>query len=133
MLPTRKLFLLAALLALATCIVGRAADPPKEPTEKQKAAAKKIGKGHSFQKHVVDGGEFDSLLKETKRSDRQDEFIALIAKVIANPTHSKKLERRREAFYDQRNNIIVIVDPNSRDNGTCFRPSGKKRYFDNLK
>jgi hypothetical protein len=133
MLQPRKLSLLAALVALAFSIQTLPADTPKEPTTKQLAVAKKIGKGHSFQKHVVDGGEFDSLLKETKKSDRQDEFIALIGKVMANPTHSKKLERRREAFYDQRNNIIVIVDPNSRDNGTCFRPSGKKRYFDNLK
>jgi hypothetical protein len=133
MLPTRLLYPLAVLFALALCIQSPAFDPPKEPTAKQKAIAEKIGKGHSFQKHVVDGKEFDALLKEKKRSDRQEEFIALIAKVMANPTHSKKLERKREAFYDKDNNVLVIVDPNSRDRGTCFRPSGKKRYYDNLK
>jgi pyridoxal/pyridoxine/pyridoxamine kinase len=133
MLPTRFLFPLAALFALVLSLRSPAFDAPKEPTASQKAIAKKIGKGHSFQKHVVDGKEFDSLLKEKTKSDRQEEFIALIAKVMANPTHSKKLARRREAFYDNANNVIVIVDPSTRDHGTCFRPNQKKRYYDNLK
>ncbi len=133
MILTRLLALLAFLLALALSLQARPTDPAKEPTASQKAIAKKIGKGHSFQKHVVDGKEFDSLLKEKSRRDRQEEFISLIAKIMANPTHSKKLVRDREAFYDQANNVIVIVDPNSRDRGTCFRPNQKKRYYDNLK
>jgi hypothetical protein len=133
MLLTRKLFLLAGFFAFAVSLPIPAFDPPKEPTDSQKSIAKKIGKGHSFQKHVIDEKEFDSLLKEKTRRERQEEFIALIAKVMANPTHSKKLARKREAFYDQSNNILVIVDPNTRDHGTCFRPSAKKRYYDNLK
>jgi hypothetical protein len=133
MLPTRLLYPLPALLALALSLQGRTFDAAKEPTASQKAIAKKIGKGHSFQKHVVDDKEFDSLLKEKTRRDRQEEFIDLIARVMANPTHSKKLARGREAFYDQANNVIVIVDPNTRDHGTCFRPNQKKRYYDNLK
>jgi hypothetical protein len=133
MLSTRTLSLLAALLAVLLYTQGRASDPPKEPTASQKAIAKRIGKGHSFQKHVVDERDFDMLLKEKSRRARQEEFIALIAKVIANPTHSKKLARQREAFYDRDNNILVIVDPNTRDHGTCFRPSRKKQYYDNLK
>jgi hypothetical protein len=133
MLLTRKLFLFAGFFALAISLPGRAFDPPKEPTEKQKSIARKIGKGHSFQKHVIDDNEFDSFLKAKSRRERQEEFIALIAKVMANPTHAKKLARGREAFYDQKNNILVIADPNTRDHGTCFRPSAKKRYYDNLK
>ena len=133
MLSTRQLVILATLFALCFAVSSRAFDPSKQPTASQKAIAKKIGKGHSFQKHVVDGKEFDKLLKAKSRRDRQDEFIALIARVMANPTHSKKLARRREAFHDQANNILVIVDPNTRDNGTCFRPGARKRYYDNLK
>jgi pyocin large subunit-like protein len=97
-----------------------------EPTPKQLALAEAIGKGHSYEKHVVEAKEFPEI-------KTHDEFIKKIANVIANPTHSKKLASDREAFYDQPSNTIVIVNPKTKDKGTCFRPSAGKRYYDNLK
>jgi hypothetical protein len=127
MLQTPKVFFLAALVALAVLSQTHAFDKKKkEPTREEMKLAEKIGKGHSYDKHVVKERQFPKVKD-------QQAFIDLIAEVLANPTHSKKLERGREAFYDQPQNILVIVDPRSRDKGTCFRPSAKKRYYDNLK
>ncbi len=127
MLKTHKILLLAVLFALAVLSQARAFDTKKrEPTREEKKLAEKIGTGHSYHKHVVMDGAFPKI-KDKKA------FVALIADILANPTHSKKLERNREAFYDQPQNIIVIVDPRNKDKGTCFRPGSKKRYYDNLK
>jgi hypothetical protein len=97
-----------------------------EPTPKQQALAEAIGKGHSYDKHVVKAKEFPEV-------NTHGEFIKQIANVIANPTHTKKLASDREAFYDQPSNTIVIVNPKTKDKGTCFRPNAGKRYYDNLK
>jgi len=98
----------------------------KEPTAKQKQIAAAIAKGHAWQKHVVE----EKLFPECKTPD---DFVQVIAKVIANPTHHKKLENEREAFFDQKSNTIVIYNPRARDKGTCFRPRNGLKYYENLK
>ncbi len=97
-----------------------------EPTRKQLNIADRIGKGHSYNKHVVEGKEFPKIKS-------QEDFIRLIASVIANPTKKKSLTNHREAFYNEQANILVIYDPKSKDLGTCFRPSRGINYFNNLK
>jgi hypothetical protein len=57
----------------------------KEPTTAQLKIAKAIAKGHAYEKHVVG----EKLFPEVKN---RDDFIELIAKVLANPTHHRKLE-----------------------------------------
>ncbi len=98
----------------------------KEPTAKQQKIAKAIGTGHAYEKHVVD----EKLFPEVKS---EKDFIELIAKVIANPTHHKELENDREAYYDKKSNTIVIYNPRAKDNGTCFRPRAGLKYYENLK
>jgi hypothetical protein len=99
---------------------------PKEPTAAQLKIAKAIAMGHSYDKHVV--GEM--LFPEVKN---RDDFIELIAKVLANPTHHRELENDREAYFDNKSNTIVIYNPHARDKGTCFRPRAGLKYFEGLK
>lgn len=127
--------ILAAVAVLAAVLVAAWAsadgDPnkdqkPKEPTAAQLKIAKAIAMGHAYEKHVVE----EKLFPEVKnRSD----FIDVIARVLANPTHHRELENNREAYYDQKSNTIVIHNPHARDQGTCFRPSAGLKYFNGLK
>ena len=117
---------LVGLLLLASGMGGAQETKKKAPTPAQVKTAEAISNGHSYQKHVVD----EDLFPEVKT---RAEFAKLIAGVLANPTHHKELTNDREAYYDQAGNIIVIVNPHAKDRGTCFRPSAKKRYYDNLK
>lgn len=116
------------LLLLATHNGGAQETKKKDktPTAAQVKTAEAIGNGHSYQKHVVD----EELFPEVKS---KADFAKVIAGVLANPTHHRDLSNDREAYYDLASNIIVIVNPHAKDRGTCFRPSAKKRYFDNLK
>jgi pyocin large subunit-like protein len=99
---------------------------PKEPTAAQKKIAKAITMGHAYEKHVIE----EKLFPEVKS---QNDFIEVIGKVLANPTHHRKLENDREAFYDIKSNTIVIYNPHAKDNGTCFRPRDGLKYYENLK
>jgi pyocin large subunit-like protein len=98
----------------------------KEPTAAQKKIAKAIASGHAYEKHVVE----EKLFPEVKS---ESDFVELIAKVLANPTHHRELESEREAFYDSKSNTIVIYNPRARDKGTCFRPRAGLKYYENLK
>jgi hypothetical protein len=133
-MPLRRLspVCLIALLLLAGSLAGLEAagqkETPKlkEPTAKQKKIAEAIGKGHAYEKHVVE----EKLFPECKT---RDDFIQVIAKVLANPTHHKELENEREAFFDKKSNTIVIYNPRAKDRGTCFRPRAGLKYYENLK
>jgi hypothetical protein len=98
----------------------------KEPTPAQLTIAKAIALGHAYQKHVVE----EKLFQEVKS---RDGFAELIGKVLANPTHHRHLENKREAYYDNKSNTIVIYNPHARDKGTCFRPRAGLRYFQGLR
>jgi hypothetical protein len=118
------------LLALVTRAPARADGDPrkdkKEPTDAQLKIANAIAMGHSYEKHVVG----EKLFPEVKSPD---DFMGLIANVLANPTHHRKLENNREAYFDSKSNTIVIYNPHARDKGTCFRPRAGLKYFDGLK
>jgi hypothetical protein len=122
----------AALLAALLVSACASADDAKkdknfrEPTAAQLKIAKAIAMGHSYDKHVVG----EKLFPEIKS---RDDFIELIAKVLANPTHHRELENDREAYFDKKSNTIVIYNPHARDKGTCFRPRAGLKYFENLK
>ena len=121
--------LLAALIAAALARTDGEAkknEQLKEPTPAQLNIAQAIAEGHSYQKHVVE----EKLFPEVKK---RDDFVQLIAKVLANPTHHRKLENDREAYFDDKSNTIVIYNPHARDKGTCFRPRAGLRYFDGLR
>jgi hypothetical protein len=122
----------ACLCAFLVAVVAKSDDDPKkdnkpkDPTEAQLKIAGAIAGGHSYEKHVVE----EKLFPEVKS---EKDFKELIGKILANPTHHRKLENDREAYYDKPSNTIVIYNPHARDKGTCFRPSAGLKYFDNLK
>ena len=99
---------------------------PKEPTAAQRKIARAIGTGHSYEKHVVNEKQFPEVKS-------QDDFVELIGKVLANPTHHRGLENEREAYFDKKSNTIVIYNPRAKDKGTCFRPRAGLKYFEGLK
>src|SRR5262249_43710155 len=132
-MQTRTIVAAAMLLAalfIAAC--ASADDDPKkdkelkEPTAAQLKIAKAIASGHAYEKHVVE----EKLFPEVKN---KDDFVEVIANVLANPTHHRELENDREAYYDKKSNTIVIYNPHARDKGTCFRPSAGLKYFEGLK
>jgi len=123
----------AALLAALLVAACASADDDvkkdkklKEPTANQLKIAKAIASGHAYEKHVVE----EKLFPEVKN---KDDFIEVIAKVLANPTHHRDLENDREAYFDKKSNTIVIYNPHARDKGTCFRPRAGLKYFEGLK
>src|SRR5262249_20712670 len=94
--PYASLLCLVVMLLAAphvTLHAGGKKDLPKlkDPTAKEKKIAEAIGKGHSYEKHVLDEKQFPEC-------KTQEDFIHLIAKVLANPTHHRKLENEREAY-----------------------------------
>jgi hypothetical protein len=105
---------------------GGLQEKPKEPSAAQWKIAKAIARGHAYEKHVVDEKLFPEI------HDR-DEFTELIARLLAKPTHHRKLENDREAFFDKKTNTIVIYNPHVRDKGTCFRPRAGLKYYEGLK
>ena len=131
--PTRTITAATALLAgLLIATSARADDDPKrdkklkEPTAAQLKIARAIAMGHAYEKHVVE----EKLFPEVKnRSD----FMELIGKVLANPTHHRELENDREAYFDNHSETIVIYNPHAKDKGTCFRPRAGLKYFEGLK
>ena len=98
----------------------------KEPTAAQLKIAQAIAAGHAYEKHVVG----EKLFPEVKSAN---EFKELIGKVLANPTHHRKLENDSEAYFDKKSNTIVIYNPRARDKGTCFRPRAGLKYYEGLK
>jgi hypothetical protein len=132
-MQTRTTLAAAALLAALLVTACASADGDrkkdeklKEPTAAHLKIARAIARGHSYEKHVVE----ERLFPEVKSTD---DFMELIAKVLANPTHHRKLENDREAYFDNKSNTIVIYNPHARDKGTCFRPRAGLKYFERLK
>ncbi len=117
---------LGVLLATIASAGGDKNNNLKEPTAAQLKIAKAIAAGHSYEKHVVD----EKLFPEVKSTS---DFAAVIGKVLANPTHHRKLENDREAYFDNKSNTIVIYNPHARDKGTCFRPRAGLKYYEGLK
>jgi vesicle coat complex subunit len=121
-------YLFAVLLATTTSVGDdkKKGTQVKEPNAAQRKIAKAIAHGHAYEKHVIE----EKLFPEVKS---EKDFMELIGKVLANPTHHRELENEREAFYDSKSNTIVIYNPRAKDNGTCFRPRWRLKYYQGLK
>jgi hypothetical protein len=118
--------LFALIFATGAGVGGEKKAKLKEPTAAQLKIAKAIAGGHAYEKHVVEEKLFPEIKSEA-------DFVALIGKVLANPTHHRDLENDREAFYDKHSNTIIIYNPRAKDKGTCFRPRAGLKYYDGLK
>jgi filamentous hemagglutinin len=85
-----------------------------------------MSQGHAYGKHVVEKGEFPGIKSP-------GEFAVEIDRVMMNPTHTRPLFGGRTAYWDDKTGTVVIHNPKAADQGTCFKPTDGKCYFDNLK
>jgi hypothetical protein len=92
-----------------------------------RAAAKAIGEGHAFVKHVLVRGEFAGLgIRTTKQLGQ------LADDIMANATGAnvRKLSGGRTAYWDDATGSVVIHNPRASDQGTIFRPATGREYFE---
>ncbi|KAB0480286.1 hypothetical protein F7Q91_09180 [Vibrio chagasii] len=99
-----------------------AKNPATAALLKRQLSAEQIAKGHAFEKHVLQQGQFPFI--KTKK-----QFAEHIESVMANPTHSKKLGAGRHAYYDDKTSTFIVTNPRDPDGGTAFQESLK--YFNN--
>lgn len=89
------------------------------------AAARRIAHGHAYPKHVVVQAEYPAVANP-------DQFAALLKDVMTNPDATRTLGRGRSAYWRDKVQTLVVIDPKHPDGGTAFRPPDGKRYFDRL-
>lgn len=82
-------------------------------------AGEEIASGHSFAKHVVDGGEFAGISTRSQFADHIDD-------VILNG-EMRPLGGGRSAYWSD--GTIVIRNPGVPDGGTAFAPTAGYQYF----
>jgi filamentous hemagglutinin len=88
------------------------------------SSAAAIAKGHAWSNHRHEFPEFATPA----------EFARHIDSIFSNPQALvRKLARGRQAWWHGASRTVVIHDPNHPDEGTAFRPTGGKSYFDNLR
>jgi len=87
-------------------------------------SSNQIAHGHAFGKHVVQKGEFPEV-------STPDDLARVVERVRTEGT-PRQLSNNRRAFYDERDNTLVIRNPSSNDGGTVFRPDDGLDYFNDL-
>ena len=93
-----------------------------------RGAAKAIAEGHAFVKHVLVRGEFAGLGNRTTK--QMGQFVDDIMSK-ASGADVRKLSGGRTAYWDDATGTVVIHNPRARDQGTVFRPTTGRDYFDN--
>ena len=78
-----------------------------------------ISKGHAFDKHVIELGEFPGVTT-------REQFARVITDVVMNG-ESRALNAGRTAYWSD--GTAVIRDSSSPDGGTTFRPKSGYDYF----
>jgi RHS repeat-associated protein len=84
--------------------------------------ANQIANGHAWAKHQ---GEFPGW--------SQGDFEGAIKETMQGPDEMKSLSNGRTAYWNSKQNMVVIEDPANVDSGTAFRPTNGKAYFDGLR
>jgi filamentous hemagglutinin len=59
------------------------------------------------------------------------QFATEIQRIMDNPSASKRLARGRQAYWDKATGTVLIVDPNTIDGGTVFKPASGSHYYGN--
>jgi hypothetical protein len=93
-------------------------------------AAKKIANGHAFKKHVKGEGTNAKKEFEDMKITTETQFESHISQVMQHPSESKDLSNGRSAYWDNASGTIVLHNPGAADDGTCFRPTAGKAYYD---
>jgi filamentous hemagglutinin len=95
--------------------------------ERATAVARRISAGHAYEKHVVEGYDFPEIKS-------REELAAVIFEVLTDPASLKRgLRDGREAFWNERHRVLVILDLLSEDCGTALRPTTGRTYFRGLR
>ena len=93
---------------------------------------------HSYDKHVVQQKEFETLTgakKLTPAGDavKQKKELGTIVEEVAKSGTKKVLTGGRTAYYDATENILVIHNANNEAQSTVFRPTNGQAYVNGLK
>jgi len=84
--------------------------------------AYQIGQGHAFDEHADEFGASTSA-----------DLSSIVRSVINDPSAEVgSLSNGRTLFYDRASNTLVIVDPNSEDSGSIYKPRGGQSYVNRL-
>jgi RHS repeat-associated protein len=75
---------------------------------------------HAYGKHA---GEFGNITR--------NEFKDLVQETMANPSEVKSLSNGRTAYWNDKEQMVVIENGTAPDKSTAFRPTNGKSYFDN--
>lgn len=105
-------------------LTNNASETTAKSTSRDLSPGTRIANGHAFGKHSHELG-FASREKMATHIDR----------VITStgPPNIKHLEHGRVAYWDTATASVVIVDPNTADGGTAFKPGRGRAYFTNLR
>lgn len=95
-----------------------------QETVKPLSTGQRIAGGHAFGKHGAELGFSD-------RSQMAVRIDAIIR--AAGASDRRRLLGGRTAYWDGKTGIVVIVDPNTADGGTAFRPGRGRAYFESLR
>ena len=87
-------------------------------------AGQRIANGHAFAKH----GQASGFATKAQMAKQIDHIIH-----GASNSTVKHLLRGRTAYWDESTGMVVIVDPNTVDGGTSFKPDRGRRYFESLR
>ena len=119
--------LLPVVPALGT--IARVAKGAEKAIETAEVASK-IAKGHAFEKHLMNGKEFEQFGIRS-----QQQFADFVGGIMKNASGAdvKQLSKGRTAYWDTKTGTAVIHDPMHVDAGTAFRPAAGREYFDKLK
>jgi filamentous hemagglutinin len=84
--------------------------------------ASQIASGHGWAKHQ---GEFPGW--------DQGKYEDTVRETMQQPDEVRTLSNNRTAYWNAKENMVVIENPADPDGGTAFRPMNGKAYFDELK
>lgn len=111
----------------STCVTstGQERRTPLPPVARSALSpGERIAKGHAYLKHRHEFG-FSSREQMASHVDRVISF--------SGSADTRQLRGGRVAYWDNASRSVVIVDPNTVDGGTTFKPSRGRAYFVSLK
>jgi len=95
--------------------------------EQARAIARRISEGHAYRKHVVRGDDFPEIKS-------REELAEVIFEVLTDPASLERgLRDGRQAIWNDRGRVLVILDLLGEDCGTALRPALGKAYFRGLR
>ncbi len=99
-------------------------DSPPPETRSDLSPGERIAKGHAFPKH-----------RDQFKFSKREQMASHVDRVISfsGSSDTKQLRNGRVAYWDTFSGSVVIVDPNTADGGTTFKPSRGRAYFESLK